>query len=417
MITSNPSSIYVWSWLPNKTKPIPTGILESNSTPGGGELITFAYARSYLDNPAAIPIYLPELPLYQGRIQPEPGLEIAGAIRDGGPDAWGQRVIMRQLELDARTHDPGNVSVLTYLARSGSDRPGALDFQDSATDYVERRHLAPLEALLCAADAIQAGEPIENELARALTAGSSAGGARPKATFVDGNRHLLAKFSSMGDTYPVIKAEAAAMKLAKRVGLKVAEVELVKVLNRDVLLVERFDRNIDGTRNAFVSALTILGLHEMAGRHATYHELADIIRHRFTNRIEALKELFSRIVFNILVGNNDDHARNHAAFWDGVALDLTPAYDICPQARVGNEQAQAMAIAPDGSRLSQLATCLKAAEHYELSTNDARQIVDHQVDTVRTEWSHVCEEVELTQAESAAMWQRQFLNPFAFYGY
>lgn len=270
---------------------------------------------------------------------------------------------------------------------------------------------------MSAADAIQAGEPIEAEIARALTAGSSAGGARPKATLVDGKRHLLAKFSSLTDTYPVIKAEAAAMKLAKLVGLKVAEVELVKVMNRDVLLIERFDRNSDGTRNVFVSALTILGLHEMADRHATYHELADIIRRRFTNRNKTLKELFSRIVFNILVGNTDDHARNHAAFWDGKTLELTPAYDICPQARVGYEQAQAMAIAADGSRLSQLVTCLKAAEHYELSPTDARQIIDHQVETIRAGWENVCDEVGLTDIESSGLWQRQFLNPFAFYDY
>lgn len=121
-MTSKGDPLYVWSWLPKDTEPVPTGIIESNPAPGGGELFTFAYARSYLNNPAAIPIYLPELPLRQGRIQPEPALEIAGALRDGGPDAWGQRVIMRQLELDARAHDPGNISLLTYLRRSGSAR-------------------------------------------------------------------------------------------------------------------------------------------------------------------------------------------------------------------------------------------------------------------------------------------------------
>ena len=80
-----------------------------------------------------------------------------------------------------------------------------------------------------------------------------------------------------------------------------------------------------------------------------------------------MRESFARIVFNIVIGNTDDHARNHAAFWDGERLELTPAYDLCPQARAGGEQAQAMAIAPDGGRLSQFVTCLSAANYYDLS--------------------------------------------------
>ncbi|TIL77640.1 MAG: HipA domain-containing protein, partial [Mesorhizobium sp.] len=82
----------------------------------------------------------------------------------------------------------------------------------------------------------------------------------------------------------------------------------------------------------------------MMARYASYQDLAEIIRHRFTAPSETLRELFGRIVFNILCGNTDDHARNHAAFWDGAKLTLTPAYDICPQARSGQEASQAMLI-------------------------------------------------------------------------
>jgi len=333
MTSEAPDRAYVWSWLPGATEPIPAGVLEAVPSPGGGFVVTFAYGRSYLANGAAVALYLPELPLRAGRIEPGAGLDVAGVIRDGGPDAWGQRVIMRQLSLDARRHDPGQVPLLTYLLRSGSNRPGSLDFQESSSEYVPRRDDAPLEDLADAADAIQTGAELDARLAEALTAGSSAGGARPKATFVDGPRSMIAKFPSPTDTYPVIKAEAAAMRLARLVGLDVAGTELVDVAGRDVLLVDRFDRGVGGTRRGFVSALTILGLHEMAGRHATYHDLADVIRRRFVRRKETMRELFARIVFNIVVGNTDDHARNHAAFWDGERLELTPAYDICPQVR------------------------------------------------------------------------------------
>src|SRR5690554_6511118 len=93
-----------------------------------------------------------------------------------------------------------------------------------------------------------------------------------------------------------------------------------------------------------VSALTLFGLDEMMARYASYEELTDIIRQRFDEPKATLRELYGRLVFNILCGNTDDHARNHAAFWDGKRLQLTPAYDICPQNRTGNEATQAMLI-------------------------------------------------------------------------
>ena len=132
---------------------------------------------------------------------------------------------------------------------------------------------------------------------------------------------------------------------------------------KDVLLVERFDRaktKDDWTRKAMVSALTLFGLDEMMARYASYEDLAEIIRHRFTSPKATLHELYGRLVFNILCGNTDDHARNHAGFWDGEHLTLTPAYDICPQSRSGNVASQAMLIVGD-NRTSTLATCLEAA--------------------------------------------------------
>ena len=137
------------------------------------------------------------------------------------------------------------------------------------------------------------------------------------------------------------------MRLADLVGLNAALVLLTKSSNRDVLLIERFDRIHTGLgwqRKSMVSALTLLGLDEMMARYASYQDLAEISRHKFTNASTTLRELFSRLVFNILSGNTDDHARNHAGFWDGRMLTLTPAYDICPQARSGNEASQAMLI-------------------------------------------------------------------------
>lgn len=164
-----------------------------------------------------------------------------------------------------------------------------------------------------------------------------------------------------------------------------------------------------------VSALTLLGLDEMMARYASYQELATIIRHRFTDPKPTLRELFSRLAFNILCGNTDDHARNHAAFWNGSALSLTPAYDICPQGRTGREASQAMLI--DGNRrFSQIAVCLDAAPSFLLSREEATAIAAAQISTIKDQWQSVCDEATLSVVDRELFWRRQFLNPFAFDG-
>ena len=383
-----------------------------------GNLIEFNYGRSYLGRADAIPLYLPELPLVAGALAPPAGMRVAGCIDDAGPDAWGRRVIMRLLLGDrSRDADPGDLDLLTYLLLSGSDRIGALDFQASPEQYVPRdESSASLEELMEAADRVDRRLPLPPGLDRALLHGSSVGGARPKTLIDDAERRrkLIAKFSSSTDVYPVVQGEFVAMELARRAGLDVARVELVDVLNRAVLLVERFDR-LPGTqrRRALVSALTMLELDEMLARYASYADLAELVRLRFTDARATLRELFSRITWNILVGNTDDHARNHAAFWDGNALTLTPAYDLCPQSRSGGEAAQAMAFGSDGDRYSQVARCVRAAETYLLTADEAREIIDHQIHVIESEWEEVTELAKLTSVEREYFWRRQFLNPYA----
>jgi len=280
----NSKEAYVWIWLPGETESVFAGKLEVDNG-----IIQFNYGKSYLQRPNSIPIYEPELPLQPG-VLPLPGdLEIPNCIRDAAPDAWGRRVIInRQLGKKERDTDTAELDELIYLLESGSDRIGALDFQRSSSGYVPRScNNASLEELLESADRVEKGVLLTPELDQALYHGSSIGGARPK----------------------------------------------------DVLLIRRFDRIhvVSGwQRKSMVSALTLFGLSDMTARYASYEELAQIIRARFTKPKQTLHELYGRLVFNVLCGNTDDHARNHAAFWDGSELTLTPAYDICPQNRAGN---------------------------------------------------------------------------------
>lgn len=417
MTSEHPDEAFVWVWLPGAEEPVVAGRVEST-----GDLVHFNYGRSYLGRGDAIALYLPELPLRTGIIEPLPALRIAGCISDAMPDAWGQRVIMRLLLGNAaRETDPAVLDPLTYLLRSGSDRIGALDFQASPDTYVPRLDdIVSLEELMQAADLVDRNLPLPPGLDRVLLHGTSVGGARPKALLDDPRDapRRIAKFSSSTDVLPVVQAEFCAMELARRAGLDAAPVSLVEVMNRKVLLVERFDRVPDtGRRRAVVSALTMLALDEMHARYASYADLADLVRARFTDARATLRELFARITFNILVGNTDDHARNHAAFWDGQDLTLTPAYDICPQGRSGGEATQAMAIGPDGYRYSQLVGCLRYAGTYLLNDHEAREIIDHQIEVIAGQFNEVSDQAGLTAVDREYFWKRQFLNPYALQGY
>ncbi len=406
---------FVWMWLPGATEPVVAGRLDQD-----GERLLFTYGASYRRRKSAIPIYEPELPLQEGVTAPINGLQMASCIRDGSPDAWGRRVIINRLT--GKKPDAAGVpeiSELTFLLQSGSDRIGALDFQASATEYVPRLAAqASLDELMEAAALIEKGVPLTPALDQALNHGTSIGGARPKALIDDGTKKFIAKFSAANDTYSVVKAEFIAMKLASACGLNAAPVSMTSAAHKDVLLIERFDRTHtkDGwTRHAMVSALTMLGLDEMMARYASYEDLAELIRHRFTDPKDTLKELYGRICFNVLCGNTDDHARNHAAFWDGKRLTLTPAYDICPQGRTGNEATQAMLIKGE-SRASTLATVLAAAPDYHLKEAEAAALIEHQITTIAEHWQAVCEEADLSPVDRKLFAGRQFLNSYALEG-
>ena len=414
--TKGDKEAFVWIWLPDETTPVVAGRLEADN----GNVL-FNYGQSYLerigDQPSAIPIYEPELPLQTGALPLPEGLTMPGSIRDAAPDAWGRRVIInKKLGLKGADTDTAELDELTYLLESGSDRIGALDFQRSPTEYVPRAaNNVSMEELIESAERVEKGVPLTPELDQALFHGSSIGGARPKALIQDQGKKYVAKFSSSTDLYSVVKAEFIAMRLGHLAGLNVAPVKLVKAANEDVLLIERFDRQPkDGnwSRRAMVSALTLLGLDDMMARYASYETLAETIRHRFTDPKDTLKELFSRLAFNILCGNTDDHARNHAAFWNGNSLTLTPAYDICPQGRTGNEASQAMLISGNNN-MSQLKSCLEAANHFLLSEDDARAIFSHLTESIEKHWNSVCEEAELSEVDRKLFWGRQFLNPYS----
>jgi serine/threonine-protein kinase HipA len=412
---SNPEQCFVWVWLPGETEPVVAGVLARDE-----KRFVFRYGRSYLARSNAIALNKRELPLGAEIINPIEPMILPSSIRDGSPDAWGRRVIMNRIfGKQGSDGHYADLDEMTYLLQSGSDRIGGLDFQESATTYVPRvSRAATLEELLEAASLVERGVPLSPELDQALNHGTSIGGARPKALIESAGAKYVAKFSASNDRVNVVKGEFVTMRLAALCGMDVAPVKLAHALGKDILLIERFDREhtqSGWTRKIMTSALTLFGLDEMLARYCSYELLTDIIRADFANPKRDLRELFSRLVFNILCSNTDDHGRNHAAFFDGKAYSLTPAYDICPQARTGTEASQAMRII-GGNNLSRLDVCLSAREKFLLSKADAASIIEHQLQVIGEAWKGVVQEAGLSPVDLRILETTQMLHPYAFEG-
>jgi len=409
------SKCYVWMWLPGATEPVVAGELQFD--PQGRQ--AFAYGRSFLERTNAVPIYEPELPLRRGVHEPISGLDLFSCLRDAAPDAWGRRVIANRMFGKGEVEVGRDIDERTYLLQSGSDRSGALDFQESASDYVSRdMDAASLADLHEAAELLATDRSIPADLEEALFHGTSIGGARPKAAVTGETAKYIAKFSISTDTFPIMKAEYVAMTLAARIGLDVADVSLEKVAGKDVLLVKRFDRvKVEDfwQRRSLVSALTVLGLHERWAREASYSELVDQIRMNGVDFRKDATELFSRMVFNVLMGNTDDHARNHSFFVKEGKIRLTPAYDITPFPRAGGEAGHGMKVTRV-SNLSRINLCLESAADYGLPEEKARAIVERQISGIMGHFDELCEEAGMTTAMIERLRGRAVLNPDVFAG-
>ncbi len=361
------SEAFVWVWLPDATDPVVCARLWQASG-----VLRFVYGRSYRDRPDAIALDPHLLPLDAAAHVARLPERLPGPIADAAPDAWGRRV------LEYRTNR-ARLSEIDYLLAGGGERIGALHFQASPTHY-EPPLLQPasLTQLVQAAEHVEQQTPLPEDLRMALAHGTSIGGARPKATIQDDSGYWIAKFGASTDRYAVVETECATLSLAERCGITVPTHQTVEAAGRSVLLVRRFDRELRGgavTRRLLLTALTLLQLDETEARLASYPALAEVLRRSSSQPLIDTAELFRRMVFNLLVGNTDDHAKNHACVWDGRWLTLTPAYDLVPLPRVGQEARQAMLVGVSGPEAT-LSNAYSQAGRFGLSAAEAGAIID-----------------------------------------
>ena len=364
-------TLYLW-WLGQPADPVLIGALRFVPSLRG---VSLHYATNWLQQ--GFPLS-EDLPLLDQEFLPLQKDVAVGAVDDARPDRWGERVI-RFIDRPLRS------SLMEFLYLAGDERFGALGVSTSASAYLPRTQgplpcLSDVGVLHQVVQQVLLGEPISEPLRRLIAPGVSMGGARPKALIqIDGHPWVL-KFAEPGEAWNSPLIEHATLTLAAQAGIRVAATQAVPLHQGHAVAVKRFDR-VDGTRIHALSARVAL---KAAGEDMGYPELAQLLRRRGPVREGVAKahmrELFVRMVFNILIDNTDDHEQNHVVLMNdqGEYL-LSPAFDVLPIGQaLGYQQ---MRVGTDGA-VSTLDNALSEHAQFGLRLNEAQALVKDVVSVV-----------------------------------
>lgn len=400
-------STFVWAYLPGDTEPTLCGRYTHSPTPAGA-IGRFIYGQSYLGNARAEPIDPVSLPLASAEHGTSAPQGLFGVLADATPDDWGRYVIDRRF---GRQPSP-----VGYLLKAAQDRVGHLAFS-AAKEGVENAPPLPGRGMLPDAlrviVGLEAGRPIPPELEAHIRPNTGLGGARPKLTIAGEGEQWLAKFPSMRDLpeIPIARLEAAGMELARRCGIEAAQCEVAHLNGTDVLLVKRFDRTAltgpDGQRHwgrdAFVSARTIFMSDPAVQAYSfsgSYPRLARELGRWSAAPAADRAELFRRMVFNCVIGNMDDHDRNHGFVADDLrpsAYRISPAYDLVPDIRGVVHTArryQALGVGDQGA-LATVENILSGCEAFGIEPGQAARIVQEIQERALDQWRACCSDLGL----------------------
>lgn len=361
----------------------------------GNETYSFSYDKEWLANHGDV--FLSEdLQNFPAIQYTRPGRDIFACFSDALPDRWGRTLLNRREQIAANDEKRPvkRLSSFDYLMGiDDASRMGGFRFSRSrGGEFINidpSLRVPPLTSvreLMHAAHEIEESEekqqlPSKKWLLQLLHPGTSLGGARPKATVIDETGKLtVAKFPSRKDDYDVAIWEHFCHVMGKKAGLNVAETRIINGENHHILLSKRFDRNGEGKRIHFASALTLLGLED--GDNASsgfgYPDIVDFILQHGSSVEANLEELYRRVAFYIIVGNSDDHFRNHGFLLTQKGWSLSPAYDINPTL----SESQSLLINRTTNE-SSLDILLESAGEYMLSKEKAERIISEVKETMK----------------------------------
>ena len=395
---------YVYIVLPGETEFVTAGKLVLSTDRHGAPTGQFVYGRRYLARGNAAPIDPFELKLRAGTFETRRLRGVFGALRDAGPDYWGRRLIEQRA-------GPAPLGELDYLLQSPDDRAGALFGLTPNPPPPRRRfnRVLNLERLQTLADAIIAdadlpAEPATEQAQTLLLAGTSMGGARPKAVIEDEAGLWLAKFNRPDDRWNHARVERAMLLLARECGLQTAESRLLRIGDRDALLVKRFDREkLDGgyRRARMLSALTLLRADDSQQDRDkwSYVLLVEALRRISSRARQDAAELFRRMSFNALISNTDDHPRNHAVIAPNIDWRLSPAYDLTPAMPISIERRDLALVCGDLGRYANAENLLSQHTRFLLDRAAAESIIDTMERAVRKRWHDLARTVGVSKQD------------------
>ena len=379
----------------------------------GADSYGFSFAPTWLQTQRDL-FLSADLNNYTGMQYTAADRDIFGCFSDALPDRWGRTLLNRreQLQAQEQRRPLRRLSSFDYLL--GIDdysRMGAFRFKETPdSDFINSDPtlkippLTDIRTLEAAGSAIEQSEahnalPEKKWIAQLIQPGTSLGGARPKASVTDLDGALcVAKFPSRKDDYDVELWEHLCHLLARKAGIEVADTKVLKAIGPyHTLISRRFDRNADGRRIHFASAMTLLGLQD--GNNAAdghgYLDLVDFIVQHCTAVESNLRELYRRVAFYICVGNSDDHFRNHGFLLTPKGWTLSPAYDINPT--LNSSQSLLITSVSNQAAFSQLRA---AAEDYLLTRETADAILA-EVQAALVDWSTLAAQIGIPRREIA----------------
>jgi len=362
----------------------------------GSETYGFSYDKAWLAKYGDV-FLCEDLQNFPGIQYARPERDIFACFSDALPDRWGRTLLNRREQISAADEKRPVRRLTSYDYLMGIDDASRMGgFRFSETPGVNFINCEPslrvppltnIRELIHAAHEIEACEekhllPSKKWLAQLLHPGTSLGGARPKASVIDEDGRLtVAKFPSRKDNYDVGLWEHFCHVMGRNVGLNVAETRTIPGDDYHILLSKRFDRNESGNRIHFASALTLIGLTD--GDNAStgygYTDIVDFIIQHGSNVEQNLEELYRRVAFYIIVGNSDDHFRNHGFLLTRKGWELSPAYDINPT--LSDNQSLLINLSTSESDLNIL---LDSAKYYMLSSEKAKFIIDEVISAMKS---------------------------------
>lgn len=370
----------------------------------------FTYSREWLSMPGCFELE-PSLPLNEFPhhfigTRDNIRASLPPCVSDSLPDRWGRGVLQRFLgyppsELDClvNTHDTTRIGALRFLDNEGkpvAQKTGHTIPRLNSLKELQRLHRAYESK--CSSDS--EGSDPENFIKHIFCVSSSLGGARPKSDFDDIGVLAIAKYTSVHDVSPVVRAEVATLNIARLCGVRVATARL-ELMGTDhpVAIIKRFDRQED-KRIHYISAQSFL---KADHRNLHYYtEIADLIRIYGVDPLNQLRELYRRALFDCLIKNKDNHLRNHGFVYTGPGnkWQLSPAFDINPDPTKGHGLQTGISNLSGAEGSTEAA--IQMAPYFEIAEDEGAKIAGTMATIISSSWHHQFRQQGMTSADLKA---------------